>query len=78
MVRDGDRRANRLNTYRVLLTRARYRTIVWVPRGDAADRTREPAEMAAVAAYLEACGMPAAAAPAPVPLPHAGGVPALL
>ena len=26
--------ANRINTYRVLLTRARYETIIWLPRGD--------------------------------------------
>jgi hypothetical protein len=57
VARDADRRANRLNTYRVLLTRARYRTIVWVPRGSATDRTRSPAEMDAVAAFLRACGI---------------------
>ncbi len=45
-----------LNTYRVLLTRARYETIIWVPPGDDADRTRPTAEMDAVADYLLACG----------------------
>ena len=40
------------NTYRVLLTRARYETVVWVPRGDALDRTRDPGELDAVAARL--------------------------
>ncbi len=48
--------ANRLNTYRVLLTRARYETVIWVPEGDAEDTTRQPAELDAVAAYLQACG----------------------
>lgn len=48
--------ANRVNTYRVLLTRARYETIIWVPRGDPADRTRNPAELDAVAAFLRAAG----------------------
>jgi len=56
VAREGDRRENRLNTYRVLLTRARYLTVIWVPRGDPADRTRDPAEMDAVAAFLLACG----------------------
>lgn len=49
------------NTYRVLLTRARYETIIWVPRGSAPDdpfldRTRPAAEMDAIAAYLLDCG----------------------
>jgi hypothetical protein len=52
----------RINTYRVLLTRARYLTVIWVPRGDPADRTRPPAEMEAVAAYLRSCGVTDAAA----------------
>lgn len=51
--------ANRLNTYRVLLTRARYETVIWVPPGDPADRTRSPAEMDAIAGYLAACGIAA-------------------
>ena len=63
------------NTYRVLLTRARYETVIWVPPGDADDRTRPPAEMDAIAAFLLACGArplaavaPVAAAPAPARL----------
>ncbi len=59
--------ANRLNTYRVLLTRARYETILWVPRGDAADATRDPRELDAVADFLRASGardLPQSAAPA--------------
>ncbi|WP_144299881.1 DNA/RNA helicase domain-containing protein [Elioraea rosea] len=48
------------NTYRVLLTRARYETVIYVPRGDADDRTRDPATFEAIAAFLAACG---AAAP---------------
>ncbi|MBN8888897.1 MAG: hypothetical protein ABS99_05330 [Acetobacteraceae bacterium SCN 69-10] len=69
--------ANRRNTYRVLLTRARYETVIWVPQGDPADRTRAPAEFAAVTAFLTACGIEALnetqAAPA-IPSPQ----PALL
>ena len=48
--------AYQVNTYRVLLTRARYETVIWVPRGDAADRTRDPAEFAALARFLADCG----------------------
>jgi hypothetical protein len=68
------------NTYRVLLTRARYETIIWVPPGSPADapfhdRTRPAAEMDAVAAYLLACGARTLEPlPAPPPLP----APALL
>ncbi len=61
--------ANRVNTYRVLLTRARYDTVIWVPRGDDRDATRAPAVLDDVAAFLRACGAralpePAALAPA--------------
>ncbi len=37
--------AYQVNTYRVLLTRARYETVIWVPRGEATDRTRDPASV---------------------------------
>jgi len=60
--------SNRLNTYRVLLTRARYRTIIWVPRGDAADATRPPAELDRIAAFLAECGVPALAPALPQPI----------
>ncbi len=46
----------RLNTYRVLLTRARYETIIWVPKGDAADPTREPELFDSTADFLINCG----------------------
>lgn len=53
--------SNQINTYRVLLTRARYETVIWVPRGsDRADpfhdRTRDAAELDAIADFLLACG----------------------
>lgn len=44
------------NTYRVLLTRARYETVIYVPRGDSADITRPPAEFDTIAAALRAAG----------------------
>jgi Uncharacterized conserved protein (DUF2075) len=49
--------ANQINTYRVLLTRARYETVIFVPRGDEDDRTRPPAIYDAVANFLLACGV---------------------
>jgi hypothetical protein len=65
------------NTYRVLLTRARYETVIWVPRGSGRtdpfhDPTRDAARYDAIAAFLLACGAcplsqvvpPRAAAPA--------------
>jgi len=48
--------ANQINTYRVLLTRARYETVIFVPIGDKADRTREPIIYEAIADFLQACG----------------------
>jgi len=49
------------NTYRVLLTRARYETVVWVPRGSLRgeawfDATRDAEPMDRVADFLLACG----------------------
>jgi len=66
--------SNQINTYRVLLTRARYETLIWVPRGDPADRTRNPAEFDAIAEYLTACG----ARPLPEFTPPLQTEPALL
>ncbi len=48
--------ANRINTYRVLLTRARCATAIFVPRGDATDRTRDPRVLDGIAAFLARCG----------------------
>jgi DUF2075 family protein len=41
-VRQPDMRTWIQNKYRVLLTRARLGTVVWIPRGDEADQTRDP------------------------------------
>ncbi|WP_235924561.1 DNA/RNA helicase domain-containing protein [Roseomonas harenae] len=75
-IRDETERAFILNTYRVLLTRARYETVIWVPPGSPAtdgswhDPTRDAAELDAVAAHLLACGArPLAAVPAADPAP---------
>jgi hypothetical protein len=65
------------NTYRVLLSRARYETVIWVPRGSARDeawydRTRDAAGYDAIAAFLGACGARAVTiAPTPTVAPAA-------
>lgn len=46
-----------VNTYRVLLTRARYETVILVPTGDADDPTRPPAEFDAIAERLADSGV---------------------
>jgi hypothetical protein len=48
--------AFQINTYRVLLTRARYETVIWVPCGNASDATRDPATFDAIARFLSDCG----------------------
>ncbi len=48
--------AYQINTYRVLLTRARYETVIWVPEGDPDDATRAPVEFDAIARFLIECG----------------------
>ena len=47
-----------LNTYRVLLTRARQGVIIWVPEGDSSDPTRLPNFFDPTADYLVRCGVP--------------------
>lgn len=46
-----------LNSYRVLLTRARQGMVIYVPKGDARDRTRMPEFYDATFAFLRECGM---------------------
>jgi hypothetical protein len=63
--------SNRINTYRVLLTRARHATVIYVPRGDPADRTRLPDVFDEVAAFLAQCGVgPLAVVAQPEPAPE--------
>ncbi len=61
---------NALNTYRVLLTRARYGTIIFVPRGDARDPTRPPSVYDAIAGFLTECGVHSLTTPEPTTLAH--------
>lgn len=46
-----------LNKYRVLLTRARKGMVIWVPRGDPSDSTRDPQSLDATAEYLASLGI---------------------
>ena len=48
--------AFQVNTYRVLLTRARYETLIWIPQGGTEDATREPAIFDGIARFLTDCG----------------------
>ncbi len=57
--------AYQINTYRVLLTRARYETVIWVPQGDPDDTTRSPAEFEPIARFLMDCGVSAIPDPGP-------------
>lgn len=54
--RAAEKGLNKRNAYRVLLTRARYETVIWVPPGDPADPTRNPAALDRTADYLLSCG----------------------
>jgi hypothetical protein len=56
IARDSEKQRFRLNGYRVLLTRARAGLVLFVPRGEADDPTRAPAEMDACAEALLAAG----------------------
>ncbi|PIE41704.1 MAG: hypothetical protein CSA49_02120 [Gammaproteobacteria bacterium] len=57
-VNDAIKKRYLLNTYRVLLTRARQGMVVFVPEGDESDRTRKPAFYDAVFQYFIQCGVP--------------------
>jgi hypothetical protein len=56
-VSDNKRLAMTINSYRVLLTRAREGLVIWVPKGSADDETRRPVELDAVARYLLEVGV---------------------
>jgi hypothetical protein len=70
--------AYQVNTYRVLLTRARYETVIWIPRGDVGDATRPPAEFDAIADFLQECGAQRVGTLPPVPEETIDPIPLLL
>jgi DUF2075 family protein len=53
----NERRRFILNSYRVLLTRAREGLVIWVPVGDQRDPTRNPGNYDQIAEYLMQCGV---------------------
>lgn len=65
-IKNADKRTFRRNAYRVLLTRARQGTILFVPKGNPADPTISPEEFNSTADYLIRCGVtPLRAEPSP-------------
>jgi Uncharacterized conserved protein (DUF2075) len=56
VIRNSARAQFRLNAYRVLLTRSREGICIYVPLGDADDRTRSPSEFHAVVEALVGAG----------------------
>jgi hypothetical protein len=54
---DDAKRLFVLNSYRVLLSRAREGLVIWVPRGDGQDHTRSPDELDGVADCLSRAGV---------------------
>jgi hypothetical protein len=55
---DESRRLYLKNAYRVILTRARQGMILFVPNGDASDRTRPPSFYDGTFEFLSLCGIP--------------------
>ncbi|MFL6464322.1 MAG: DNA/RNA helicase domain-containing protein, partial [Bryobacteraceae bacterium] len=55
-VRNQDARRFAMNSYRVLMTRAREGLVLWIPEGDESDSTRSPGALNATAIYLMHCG----------------------
>lgn len=56
-INDEIRKRYLLNTYRVLLTRARQGMVIFVPEGDESDRTRKPDFYDPVFRYFMRCGV---------------------
>lgn len=55
-VHQPDGKAWALNKYRVLLTRARLGTVIWIPKGSLNDETRDPESYNRIALALERAG----------------------
>lgn len=54
----AERQLHLKNAYRVLLTRARQGLVIFVPRGDSLDPTREPTNYDQICDFLIDCGIP--------------------
>ena len=57
-VNDSAKRSYLINSYRVLLTRARQGMVICVPEGDHNDQTRLPEFYDPIFSYLRSCGIP--------------------
>ena len=57
-IKDDVRKRYLLNTYRVLLTRARQGMVIFIPEGNETDRTRLPEFYNPVYQYFKECGVP--------------------
>ena len=55
-INDDTRKSYLVNSYRVLLTRARQGMVIFVPPGDEEDTTRPPAAYDSIYAFLCSCG----------------------
>lgn len=67
-VKAPDRHRFALNSYRVLLTRARRGLVIWVPPGDSTDPTAPPEEMDLVARALVDAGAKPFGRPTKLPM----------
>jgi hypothetical protein len=56
-IKSDEKKTYRRNAYRVLLTRARQGMILFMPRGNVNDSTKNPKEFEATAQYLVRCGV---------------------
>ncbi|MBS1815140.1 MAG: DUF2075 domain-containing protein [Acidobacteria bacterium] len=56
-VKNEEKQMHRRNAYRVLLTRARQGSVIYVPEGDSQDQTRNPEEFDKTAEFLIDCGV---------------------
>jgi DUF2075 family protein len=56
IIRESEKHRFRINGYRVLLTRARAGSVIYVPRGGKDDPTRSPSEADQIAVALLAAG----------------------
>lgn len=61
-VHSSDKQRYTANSYRVLLTRARQGTVIYVPKGETNDPTRNPAWYDSIYDFLRSCGIPEATA----------------
>jgi hypothetical protein len=57
-VKDESKRLYLKNAYRVMLTRARQGMVIFIPKGDASDRTRPRVFYDGTFDYLRSCGIP--------------------